>query len=466
MQPASNAGADGAAPSSLGTRAARTITTTTKTPVQMEAITPRWLLRLLPWVEVEAGTYRVNRCRSYNVGDGLISLLAGADGPEILSGDLQELGFLRAVDDLDILDRFAELFTVRRVEAGDQVAAAGQPADRLVIVARGKLEKTGAGRYGEETRLGQVTEEQFFDEDAVLRGDTWPWTVRAVTDAVLLCADRDRLLGLAEQHPQASRALSAWRATGTAAPEPAAVAAGHQGEHPLPATFIDYSQHPGEYELAVAQTVLRMHTRVADLFNDPMDQTAEQVRLVVETVLERQESELLTNPAFGLLTATPPGRRIKTRTGPPTPDDLDELLALVWKEPAFFLAHPRTIAAFGRECTRRGVPPAIFELHGSPLLTWRGVPLIPTDKIPIDPVDTTSSILLLRVGEPKRGVVGLRPATVRDEYCPGVSVRPMAVDERAVTNYLVSAYYSIAPLVDDAVAMLEHVQIAHYHDYS
>ena len=48
---------------------------------------------------------------------------------------------------------------------------------------------------------------------------------------------------------------------------------------------------------------------------------------------------------------------LSTRTGAPTPDDLDELIARVWKEPAFFLAHPRAIAAFGRECTRRGVPP-------------------------------------------------------------------------------------------------------------
>jgi hypothetical protein len=49
--------------------------------------------------------------------------------------------------------------------------------------------------------------------------------------------------------------------------------------------------------------------------------------------------------------------KIKPRAGAPTPDDLDELIAKVWKEPAFFLAHPRAIAAFGRECTRRGVPP-------------------------------------------------------------------------------------------------------------
>lgn len=43
---------------------------------------------------------------------------------------------------------------------------------------------------------------------------------------------------------------------------------------------------------------------------------------------------------------------------------------------AFFLTHP---AAFGRECTRRGVPPATVSLYGSQFITWRGVPVIPSD---------------------------------------------------------------------------------------
>ena len=37
--------------------------------------------------------------------------------------------------------------------------------------------------------------------------------------------------------------------------------------------------------------------------------------------------------------------RIQTRDGAPTPDDLDELITRVWKEPAFFLTHPLAIAA-------------------------------------------------------------------------------------------------------------------------
>jgi hypothetical protein len=89
-----------------------------------------------------------------------------------------------------------------------------------------------------------------------------------------------------------------------------------------------------------------------------------QLTLAVEKLKEKQEGELLNNRSYGLLNNADPEMRIKPRTGPPTPDDLDELIATVWKEPAFFLAHPKTIAAFGRECTRRGVPPPTVSLVG------------------------------------------------------------------------------------------------------
>ncbi len=55
---------------------------------------------------------------------------------------------------------------------------------------------------------------------------------------------------------------------------------------------------------------------------------------------------------------------------------MDDLLALVWKRPAFFLAHPLAIAAFGRECTR-GVPPPTTRMYGSPFLTRPASPVNP-----------------------------------------------------------------------------------------
>ena len=150
--------------------------------------------------------------------------------------------------------------------------------------------------------------------------------------------------------------------------------------------------------------------------------------------------------------------------GPPTPDDFDQLITKVWKEPAFFLAHPLAIAAFGRECTRRGVPPATVSIHGSQFLTWRGLPIVPSDKVPIEKNKT--KVLLLRVGERRQGVIGLYQPGLTGEQSPGLSVRFMGISRNAIASYLVSLYYSLAVLTTDALAVLEDVEIDKFHDYS
>ena len=238
---------------------------------------------------------------------------------------------------------------------------------------------------------------------------------------------------------------------------------GRGQERILPQTFVDYEPNPREYFLSAVNTVLDVHTRISDLYSSPYNQISEQLRLTIETVKERQEGELINNAEYGLLSSVAPEQRIKTRTGAPTPDDLDELLTKVWKEPGFFLAHPKTIAAFGRECTRRGVPPPTTGLFGSQFLTWRGVPLIPSDKVKIE--DGKSSILLLRTGEKKQGVVGLYQPNLPGEQSPGLSVRFMGINNKAIASYLVSLYCSLAVLTDDALAVLDDVEVGKYYEY-
>lgn len=239
----------------------------------------------------------------------------------------------------------------------------------------------------------------------------------------------------------------------------------HEDESPVVSTYVEYLDKPREYRLSSINAVLNVHTRVSDLLSNPYDQVREQLRLLVESVKEKQESELINNAEYGLLHNVADSQKINTRKGAPTPDDLDELLTKVWKEPSLFLAHPRAIAAFGRECTRRGVPPPTVTLFGSPFLTWRGVPLIPSDKIAVRSKDQTSKILLLRVGEKKQGVVGLFQPGLPGEQSPGLSVRFMGIDERALASYLVSLYCSAAVLTDDAIALLEDVAVGQYHEY-
>jgi Phage capsid-like protein len=237
-------------------------------------------------------------------------------------------------------------------------------------------------------------------------------------------------------------------------------------EKELPQTFVDYEEWGREYRLNAVNTTLDVHTRIADLYSSPHNQIHEQLRLTIETIKERQESELINNAEYGLLNNVAPAQvvqPVKGGTGAPTPDDLDELISRVWKEPGFFLAHPQTIAAFGREATYRGVPPVIVTLFGSQFLTWRGLPLIPSDKVRV--TDGKSKILLLRTGESRQGVVGLYQPNLTGELSLGLSVRFMGINHKAIASYLISLYCSLAVLTDDALGVLENVEVGKYHEY-
>ncbi len=232
----------------------------------------------------------------------------------------------------------------------------------------------------------------------------------------------------------------------------------------LPRGTSHYNKQPREYVLSSISSTVEVPTRLSDLFRSPMDQVKEQLTLAVEKLKEEQEDQLVNNASYGLLHNADPEMRIKTRKGPPTPDDLDELIALVWKEPAFFLAHPKAIAAFGRECTRRGVPPPTTTLFGSPFLTWRGIPIIPSNKLRV--TNNKTDILLMRTGERKRGVVGLFQPGLPGEVSPSLTVRLMGINQRGGASYLLSLYCSAAVMVHDALGVLEQVTVDNYHEYA
>ena len=193
---------------SITTGTARTLATTTKTTPYMGGITPRWLLKLLPWVNVMGGTYRVNRCRP----------------------------------------------------------------------ASGEEKSNSAG----------------------------------------------------EHHiPHSS---------------------GHEGELEHEGSRVQYHDAPVEYPLDIVQTVMHLHTRVSDLYSYPHDQLREQLRLTTEALKERQEYDIINHEKYGLLNAADDSMRVETRSGGPTPDDMDELLSKVWKQPSFFLANPKAIEGNASKC--------------------------------------------------------------------------------------------------------------------
>lgn len=454
---------NGQSQTSLSTAAARNLATTTKSVPQMQEITSRWLLRVLPWEQVSGGVFRLNRRLTYEVGDGKVTFIANGADIRVIPQELRELALLRGFDDEEVLTALANRFQLREFAANEVIVEQGQPAEQIVLIAHGKVQKVAPGKYGDETIVGVLADGEHFTYQALIETeDTWDFTARTVTATkalILSQADFEEVVG---QSPALQEHIARFESSrrrrqnlfGEAVID---TASGHVGEPQLPQTFVDYEARPREYELSISQTVLRVHTRVADLFNDPMDQVEQQLRLTVEALREEQEGEMVNNRSFGLLHNAALSQRVPSRTGAPTPDDFDELLAMV-RDAAVFLAHPRTIAAFGRECNRRGIYPQSVDLLGQKAPAWRGVPVLPCNKIPITPA-RTSSVMLMRLGKQDQGVIGLHQTGIPDEIQPSLNVRFMGIDDKAVINYLVTAYYSCAVLVPDALAMLEEVQI-------
>jgi hypothetical protein len=463
---------------SVTTSVARNLASTTKTSPKMMSITPRWLLSMLPWVQVDGGTYRVNRTKvELSKAERIGVEVAGGVGvfqPE----SLRSVPLFSQLPEA-ILARMVNRFKTEEVSLGNKLIVEGEDRSKFFIIAQGQVEVLSKGIHGSDLRIALLTEGEFFGESDLVSDRPSDMTVRTTTPCILLTLSRKDLDAVLAEQPNLSEAFrkaiaehQELRSTVNRYGERNIdLVSGFAENVEIPETFVDYSAAPREYSLSAVQTVVRVHTRVSDLYNNPYNQLEEQMRLTIEGIKERQEWDIVNSKKFGLTNSVDPAMRISTRYGSPTPDDLDELLALVWKKPAFFLAHPKAIAAFERECTWRGVPPVTINLFGAPMIAWRGVPLVPCDKLEMksryqsNQWFGTTSILLLRVGEADQGVVGLHQAGIPGEILPSLSARLMGLDSLGVASYLLTLYFSCAVLTDDALGVLENVEVGYYHDY-
>jgi CRP-like cAMP-binding protein len=462
---------------SVTTSVARNLANTTKTSPKMMSITPRWVLSLLPWVQVEGGTYRVNRTKVELKKAERISIELVGGQASYAPEALRAVPLFSRLPDT-IIGRMAARFKTEEVSLGNRLIAEGEDQSKFFIIAQGQVEVLSKGVHGSNLRIALLTDGEYFGETEVVSDKPSEVTVRTITPCIFLTLSRQDLDALLTEIPSfkdefqkaIAEHLKLASTVNRYGERNIDLVSGFAENVEIPETFVDYSAHPREYSLSAVQTVVRVHTRVSDLYNRPYNQLEEQMRLTIEGIKERQEWDLINSPKFGLLHSVDPAMRISTRYGAPTPDDLDELLSLVWKKPSFFLAHPKAIAAFERECTWRGVPPVTVNLFGTPVITWRGVPLVPCDKLGVKSrrlsnQTGTTRILLLRVGETDQGVVGLHQAGIPGEVAPSLSARLMGLDSLGVASYLLTLYFSVAVLTDDALGVLENVEVGYYHDY-
>jgi hypothetical protein len=458
---------------SVTTAVARNLAHTTKTSPKMMSITPRLLLNQIPWVQVNGGIYRVNRTKVELPKAERIQVDVSGGPGSFPPESLRNVPLFSELPE-PIIARMAGSFRAEDVPLGNKVIVEGEQESKFFIIAQGQVEVLYKGAHGSDIRIALLTDGEYFGETEFASEQAADVTVRTLTPCVLWSLSHRDLDAALTDVPnwkvEVKKAVDEYverrSMVNRYGERNIDLVSGFAENIEIPETFVDYSANPREYPLSTVQTVVRVHTRVSDLYNDPHDQLQEQMRLTIEGIKERQEWELVNNQKFGLVHSVDPAMRVSARYGTPTPDDLDELLARVWKQPAFFLAHPKAIAAFGRECTWRGVPPATMVVAGIPVITWRGVPLIPCDKLEMTGHRFgTTSILLMRVGEADQGVVGLHQAGIPGEIMPSLSARLMGIDSLGVATYLLTLYFSCAVLTDDALGVLENVEVGYYHDY-
>src|SRR5262245_6009583 len=128
---------------SLATSAARNLATTTKSAPQMQEITSRWLLKMLPWVPVQGGTYRVNRRLSYTVGDGRVEFVRTGSRVQVIPAELGELPLLRTYEDPDVLAELAQRCRQVDFAAGEELTSFGSPSDQVFLLAHGRIDQIG-----------------------------------------------------------------------------------------------------------------------------------------------------------------------------------------------------------------------------------------------------------------------------------------------------------------------------------
>lgn len=215
--------------------------------------------------------------------------------------------------------------------------------------------------------------------------------------------------------------------------------------------------------LDLIQTVVRINTQIPALFSDKHDQLQWQLNIAAEQIYEVKEELLFNHPTYGLCNNVHPSMEVET-SDRPSPDVLDDLLAKMWKRPDCFLMHPDVLAEFHKQATSSGISLEAVELFGASFTTWRGLPILPTNKLQVTPAESdtsegntrgawTTDVLLMRIGLDDNGVVGLYAGGTKSHPdLRFITVEPMGISDNAVAGYLLTTHAAVAVLSPGALA--------------
>lgn len=245
----------------------------------------------------------------------------------------------------------------------------------------------------------------------------------------------------------------------------------HREGEPLNTSFAAYREKPREIKLEIIQTVLKIHTRIPELYSETHNQLEQQMMLAAEYIYETKENLIFNHHDFGMLNQCAPSLK-SNKERPLTPDVLDTLLHTIWKRPDFFVMHPVALMVFHKEANRLGITLETCEMLGGIFTMWRGLPILPSNKLylyyrpgkhketahlhMLDRPDgtCTTNVVLLRMGEAKQGVVSLfAEGTEGTKRFPLIKIDYMGTDDASIASYLMTMYAGIAVTVPGSLAV-------------
>lgn len=308
---------------SLPKEQARALTTTHKTRPQMEAISSRNLLKVLPWVNVTGGFYRVNRRQVLEIRPGMVTFVSPEGRPEIFGPSLTQMPSFHNIQDEGLLNEIAKASTEQDFERDAKIVDDGDKPTHIFIIVKGKVSFFEAADFNYKNAIGAKGSGQYFAESGLVRRNpSFTYDAIATTPVKVLKIAYSNIKSILKKSADykdhlkdhEKNVIDLGDKTNRKGEQIVELFSGlHDDEPDIPGTFVAYDASPREYELNTSQTILKIHTKVADLHNSPFNQTEEQVRLTIEELREAQEYEMINNNDFGLLYNADFGQIIQTK---------------------------------------------------------------------------------------------------------------------------------------------------------
>ena len=147
---------------------------------------------------------------------------------------------LRGFEDIEVLNALANQFLQREFAAGDVIIQAGREAEEVILIAHGKVDVLGIGKYGDQVSLRVLADgDHFGDYSLVESQDTWDVTLTALTRCTILSLPQSAFQNLVNQSVALQTQIDQFRAklgqpTNAEGEAAIDISSGHEGETILP----------------------------------------------------------------------------------------------------------------------------------------------------------------------------------------------------------------------------------------